>query len=56
MKYLVNKERELIGTCCALTYTYSYLLKQQQFSKDLEALFVLYICQYWLTDVTDTES
>ena len=49
LKYLVNKERELIGTCCALTYTYSYLLKQQQFSKDLESI----ICFIYLPILVD---
>ena len=47
LKYLVNRERELIGTCCALTY--SYLLKVRQSSKELKSI----ICFIYLLILVD---
>ena len=47
LKYLVNRERELIGTCCALTY--SYLLKVRQSSKELKSI----ICFIYLPILVD---
>ena len=47
LKYFVNREQELIGTCCALTY--SNLLKVRQCSKDLESI----ICFIYLPILVD---